>query len=513
MKRVLLFLLIIVGVVFFACKKNSTGGTPVVKDVRTVNPATADRFFTQALPGSLIVIQGSGFSGLQAVYFNDTAANFNPVYATDNNIIVTIPATAQTAATNSKVPSQIKIVTNHGTGYYSFSLVLPPPTISSIALDNTGTILTINGTNLIGISKITFPIGNSDTATGYTVNTTNTQIIAGVPSGNTTRDSVRVYCTFGVASFSYPPPMVIASISNENAIAGTTITITGTNFIGVSQVVFPGGITATPTVQSVNQMTVVVPAGITAPDTLRVSGLLGATASSQLFDSYLTYPSPGYLSTFEVQYATDNTGSVGWTGGYSGPSPTYPNSTGSFGVLVNAGSIPGNTGAGGNLGNPGFEQLNDVPWVSNTGVSAANYSLKFEIFVAAPWTAGELWVMGGDWYGWQHYVARYAPWTTAPGGKFQPTGWTTVTIPLSQFILATSGGTSVLISGKTQSPITDANVWDYQSWPVGGAAPSTIASFGSTALCFTLVNDQPSPAVPTNGLNIGIDNVRIVQGQ
>jgi hypothetical protein len=121
--------------------------------------------------------------------------------------------------------------------------------------------------------------------------------------------------------------------------------------------------------------------------------------------------------------------------------------------------------------------------------------------------------MGGDWYGWQHYVARYAPWTTAPGGSFQPTGWTTVTIPLSQFINATSGGTSVLISGKTQSPITDANVWDYQSWPVGGANPSTIASFGSTALCFTLVNDQASPSVPKNGLNIAIDNVRIVQGQ
>jgi hypothetical protein len=513
MKKLLLFAIIIIGVVQFGCKKNSTGGTPVVKDVRSVTPSEADSFFTQALPGSLIVIQGSGFSGLQAVYFNDTAANFNPVYATDNNIIVTIPATAQTAATNSKVPSQIKIVTSHGTGYYSFSLVLPPPTISSIALDNTGTILTINGTNLIGINKITFPIGNSDTATGYTVNTTNTQITAGVPTaGNTTRDSVRVYCTFGVASFPYPPPMVIASISNENAVAGTTITINGTNFIGINQVIFPGGITATPTVLSVNQMTVVVPAGITAPDTLRVSGVLGNTSSTQLFDSYLTYPSPGYLCTFEVQYATDNTGFVGWTGGYSGPSATYPNSTGSFGLLVNGGSIPGNTGAGGNLGNPGFVQLNDVPWVSNTSVPAANYSLKFEIFVAAPWKAGELWVMGGDWYGWQHYVARFAPWTTAAGGVYQPTGWTTVTIPLSQFINAV-GGTSVLISGKTQSPITDANVWDYQSWPVGGTAPTTISSFGPTSLCFTLVNDQASPAVPTGGLNIAIDNVRIVQGQ
>ena len=517
MKKLLLFAIVIIGVVQFGCKKNSTGGTPVVKDVRSVTPAEADRIFTQSLPGSLIVMQGSGFTWLTAVYFNDTAAQFNPVYVTDNNIIVSIPATAMTAATNPKVPSQIKLVTNHGTAYFSFSLVLPAPAISSISLDNTGTVLTISGTNLIGISKITFPIGGSDTATGYTVNTTNTQIMAGVPSGTATRDSVRVYCTFGVASFPYPPPITIASVSNENAIAGTTITITGHNFIGISQVIFPGGIAGTNLqVQGFSQMTVVVPAGITAPDSLRVQGVVGTVAASQLFDSYLTYPSPGYLSTFEVQYATDNTGFVGWTGGYANASQAataYPNGTGAVGVLVNGGPIPGNTGAGGNLGNPGFVQLNAVPWVSNTGASAANYSLKFEIFVASPWTAGELWVMSGGWYGWTQFVARYAPWTSAPGGSFQPTGWTTVTIPLSQFINATSGGTSVLISGKVQSPITDANVWDYGSWPVGGAAPNLISDFSSTALCFTLVNDQASPSVPKNGLNLAIDNVRIVQGQ
>jgi hypothetical protein len=73
MKRILLFIIVIAGLVQFACKKNS-GGTPVVKDVRVVTPAEADSFFTQALPGTMIVIQGSGFTGLQAVYFNDTAA-------------------------------------------------------------------------------------------------------------------------------------------------------------------------------------------------------------------------------------------------------------------------------------------------------------------------------------------------------------------------------------------------------------------------------------------------------
>src|SRR5215469_15806301 len=105
MKRSLLFLLIISGVLLFACKKNNGGGTPVITDVRTVTPAQKDSFFTQAKPGDLIVIQGHNFDGLQAVYFNDTSAYFNPSYATGTNIIINVPTYAQTAATNSKVSS------------------------------------------------------------------------------------------------------------------------------------------------------------------------------------------------------------------------------------------------------------------------------------------------------------------------------------------------------------------------------------------------------------------------
>jgi Surface glycan-binding protein B xyloglucan binding domain len=515
MKKLLFFCIVLLAAFQFACKKNNNSSPPVIKDVRSVNPAEADSFFTQSLPGALVAIQGSGFEGLPAVYFNDSAAAVNPVYVTNTTIICYIPSGTQTAAT-AKVPSQVKVVTSHGTAIFSFQVVLDPPVITTISLDNTGKILTIQGANLVGISKITFPIGaqgNYDTATGYTVNTTWTQIVAGIPAGNTWPDSMRVYCTFGVASFPFPPPMTIASISNENALVGDSIILTGTNFIGVSTVTFPGGITATPTVFSVTQMGVKVPAGISGTDTLRISGILGNASATQLFDSYLTHPSPGYLSTFDVQYASDNTGFVGWTGGYgTSPSATYPNGTAGFGILVNAGAMGGNTQPGGNEGNPGFVQLNDVPWVSNTGVAAANYSLKFEVYVAAPWSAGAIWVMGGDWYGWQHYLARVAPWDTAAGGVFQPSGWYTITVPLSQFVNPV-GGTSVLASGKTQAPITDANEWDYGSFPVGGAAPNKISDFGTTALCFTLVNDQASPSVPGGGLNVAIDNVRIVQGR
>ena len=494
MKKIAFFILI-AGLVL-SCKKNDSGkGTPVITDVRSVDTTKRDSLFTQAIPGSLIVIQGNNFDGLQAVFFNDTSAYFNPSYTTSNTIIITIPGTAQTAATNPKVPSVIKVVTNHGTVSYSFKLYLPPPAISSISLDNSGTIVTINGYNFQGIQKITFPVPGNDTALSYTVNKTYTQITAAIPSGTNFIDSLRVYCTFGIAAYSYPPPMVISSISNENGAGGTTITVNGTNFIGVNQVIFPGGIPGTNLQSvSVNQLTVTVPSGITTTDSLRISGVLGNASSPQLFDSYITHPSPGYLCTFDAQYSSDNTGFVGWTGGYADEPTTtanYPGGTGGSAIVLQASPMSANAGPT-SQGNAGLLQLSDFPWVANTGQSIKNYSLKFEIFVKTTWSTGEIWIAVGDWYGWSSYTARYAPWETATGGKYQPTGWVTVTIPLSQFITG--------------------NQFYQTAWSTAGSPANLFSDYPTTGIAFMIANDQAS-AVPANSINLAIDNVRIVQGQ
>jgi xyloglucan-binding protein len=495
-KLLLLIIIIIAGLVQYGCKK-SESGPPIINSIRLIDSTKRDSVFTQAVPGTEIVIQGSNLSGLQAVFFNDTSAYFNPVYVTSTDIIVTIPSSAQTAATNPNVPSIIKLVTNHGTATFSFKLYLPPPVINSITLDNTGTVVYINGVNFEGIQKITFPVPGNDTALSYTVNKTYTQITAAIPPGSAFVDSLRVYCLFGSASYSYPPPMTISSVSNENGTAGTTIVVNGSNFIGVDQVIFPGGIPGTNLQSiSVNQLSVTVPAGITTSDSLRLIGVLGTAASPQLFDSYIIYPSPGYLSTFEVQYASDNTGFVGWTGGYataSASATSYPGATGAAAVLLQASPMSANAGPT-SQGNPGLLQLNDVPWVANTGASIANYSLKFEVYVASanPWSTGEIWISVGDWYTWSSYTARYAPWATAPGGKYQPTGWVTATIPLSQFI-------------------TGNQFWQ-TAWSTSGSPASHFTDFPTTGLAFLIANDQASN-VPANSLNIAIDNVRIVQGQ
>ena len=496
MKKLLIIVVAVAVFLPFACKKDAgSTGQPVVTGVRSIDTTRRDSLFTQATPGTLIVIEGSNFGGLQAVYFDDTSAYFNPAYVTNNTIIVTIPATAQTAATNPDVKNVIRIITDHGETSYSFSLYLPPPFISSITFDNTGSIVYINGSNFEGVKKITFPVSGNDTALSYEVNKTYTQITAEIPPGTPFPDSIRVYCTFGTAAYSYPPPMSITSVSNENGTAGTTIIVRGTNFVGIDKVIFPGGLEGSNiVVNSVNQLTVTVPAGITTTDSLRVQGVLGSAASPQLFDSYIMHPSPGYLSTFEQQWTTDNTSFVGWTGGYAPPetaNTTYPGASGGAAILWQQSPMSANAGPT-SQGNPGLLQLNDVPWVSNTSASIADYSLKFELYVVSPWTKGELWISLGDWYGWSSYTARYAPWETADGNTFQPSGWVTVTIPLTQFI--------------------KGNEFWQTAWNPAGSPASKFSDFPSTALVFMIANDK-AESVPANSINLAIDNVRIVKGQ
>ena len=489
-KRAIFLLVIIAGIFPVACKKNN-GGPPVITDVRAVDSTKRDSTFSSALPGTLIVIQGNNMQGLQAVYFNDTAASFNPVMATSTNIIVSIPPTAQTAATDPKVPSQIRIVTNHGTATFSFTLYIPPPTISALSFDNTGTMLTITGTNLLGASKIIFP-GNLPSPS-FTINSS-TQITATIPQGNTPQDSVRVYCTFGEASFSYPPPMTIASVTNENGAAGTTILVNGSNFVGVTAIMFPGGIPGTNLqVLNISQLTVTVPPGITTGDSLRIVGELGTAASHFIYDNWLS-PSLGFIANFDgttSQWSPPaNNPYFGWSQGEQWvgtfvTDPTvFPNGTENC-VEINPQAVkaPGDNSWW--QDNNSFS-INTAAWASNLSAPIGNYALKFEVSVTN-WTAGSIWI-GTTNPNWA-YLAQYAPWKTATGGSYSSNGWVTVTIPLTAFLAATN------------------NV--YTSTGASAANMTALQNGGGGMFQILYVNDGTN-AIPGGSFAMGFDNFRVV---
>lgn len=99
------------------------------------------------------IIQGSGFSSLQHIYFNDYESYFNPNLVTDNTIIVTI---------NEKTPyvngtNKLKIVTAYGTTEYDFAIAPPLPQLNGFNPVNAadGSIVTVKGNYFVN-PKVTF---------------------------------------------------------------------------------------------------------------------------------------------------------------------------------------------------------------------------------------------------------------------------------------------------------------------------------------------------------------------
>jgi hypothetical protein len=171
--------------VIAACKKDNTepsSGSPKIERVRLLNPAKKDSTFTAALPGTQIVIEGENIGGVYKIYFNGAEAWFNPVYNTDQVMIVTIPRSAPTAASKPDVDNKIKIVTNHGETTYDFTLTPPDPIITYIKNENTvpGQEMTIVGESLFQVVSISFP--GDRIVTDFTANAAGNQILVVVPA-------------------------------------------------------------------------------------------------------------------------------------------------------------------------------------------------------------------------------------------------------------------------------------------------------------------------------------------
>ncbi len=135
----------------------------------------------------------------------------------------------------------------------------PAPTLTCSAISSTaGNVVVINGNNLSGASLVQF--GGAD-ATNVTV-ISPTQITATVPFGATS-GSYSVGTPTGVAAcpnFTYiPTPPIINSFNPAFGINPQEVTISGTNFLGTTQVTF-GGVPAT--IVSVTNTKIIVTLGV-----------------------------------------------------------------------------------------------------------------------------------------------------------------------------------------------------------------------------------------------------------
>jgi hypothetical protein len=179
----------------------------------------------------------------------------------------------------------------------------PAPTVTSVSPSSGptsgGTSVTITGTSLTGASSVQF---GSTAASSFTVNS-GTSITATSPSGQVGAADVTVTTPGGTSAanpgdtFTYisPPPTVII-VSPNSGPAGTSVTVSGTNFTAVTQVDFGAGNKATSfTVDNSTTLTATAPSGT---GTVDVTLTTASGTSQTLTDDQFTYeagPPPGTI--------------------------------------------------------------------------------------------------------------------------------------------------------------------------------------------------------------------------
>ena len=210
-----------------------TGAPPGGPTVSSFSPTTGNS-------GTIVTVNGTGFTGVTKVQFN--GANAAYLVQTPTRLLTQVPGGATTGP--------ISVTNGLGTGVSAINFTVggpPPPSAPTITSfsptsGSVGTIVTINGTDFSGATAVKF---NTTNATMWRVDSS-TLIRALVPSGaNTGPISVTTPAGTGVSATNFtvggpPPPSAptITSFSPTSGSVGTIVTINGTDFSGATAVKF-----------------------------------------------------------------------------------------------------------------------------------------------------------------------------------------------------------------------------------------------------------------------------------
>ncbi len=248
--------------------------TPMVGGVTpAVGPTTG---------GVPVTITGTGFNGATSVMFGATPAASFTVQSNPQINAVVPAASAQTV--------NVTVSTVHGTSaistadQYTYAAV---PTVAAVApasgLALGGKPVVITGTHLALATAVEFGAAFSPS---FTINSA-TQITAVAPVGAAGVVDVRVVAPGGASAtskadqFTYVGPAVTAvTPSSGPLVGGTAVTITGTNFTGVTGVKFGTTPAASFTVKSATQIIATAPAGAVGAVNVIVTTAQGASGTS-----------------------------------------------------------------------------------------------------------------------------------------------------------------------------------------------------------------------------------------
>jgi len=286
---------------------NVTTFTPGVPTVTGVSPNAGS-----PSGDTNVTITGTNFYGATAVTFDGTNA-------TNVNVVSATQITATSPAGTSGTTVDVTVTTPEGTSpanppYDQFTFE-DAPTITSLIPDNGptggGTSITLNGTNLLTASKVTF---------GATV------VECGVPPFDCVVNSSAMPPTITVVSPAAASPgavdvTVTTTIGQSNAVTytygagptvtnvspntgpstgNTAVTIMGTNFIGVTDVMFGDTSVGSYTVVDSTEITTTSPAQGTMEEVVDVTVTNAQGTSPTSADDQFTYESTGVTAAVAV---------------------------------------------------------------------------------------------------------------------------------------------------------------------------------------------------------------------
>jgi hypothetical protein len=175
----LLVLLASFAIALQACTKKDSGMAPHITGVRNYAASPADSSLTSTGPGKWIVIEGMNLKGALAIYFDGVAASFNEALFSENSAAVLIPSVIAFPSVPAASLNTIRYVTSRGETTFSFPILPPAPSITSISNENAnaGDSVTIYGLNFFfvqtvnyaGIAVTAFSPSADGTAIGFRV--------------------------------------------------------------------------------------------------------------------------------------------------------------------------------------------------------------------------------------------------------------------------------------------------------------------------------------------------------
>jgi len=231
--------------------------------------------------GTSVAITGTGFAAATAVNFGATPATS---YSVHSAISITATAPAGAGTVDISVTAGGKTSAASTADEFTYEAAPTVTAVSpSIGASTGGTIVAITGTGFTGTTAVKF---GSTAATSFTVDSP-TSITALAPSGTGTVD-ITVVTTIGTsatsAAYQYTFEMVpaVTSINPASgpATGGTTVTITGANFTGLTTVMFGGASAASFTLNSDTSITATSPAGSAGTVDIVVTTPAGTSATS-----------------------------------------------------------------------------------------------------------------------------------------------------------------------------------------------------------------------------------------